>query len=328
MTSRREFAKILAGGAAYLSAPAIFAQSRPAYPTRSVRMVVGFPPGQSLDIGARIIAMKLTEDLKQTVFVDNKPGASGIISHEFVKNAAPDGYTLLMGSGATLAINPGLYRKLPYNPVKDFTPVILINSSPMYLVTSANMPVNNLQEMIAYVKKRPGQISYGSGGSGLTQHIAMEMLKKEADLDMLHIPYKGSPAMVTDLIAERVQFGFDTATSILPHAAAGRVKLLGISNHERSPRTPNVPTIAEQGLPGFLAITWAGLVAPAGTPSEIVEQLNAAVNRALGSKEVIDRFVSTGSTINGGSAADFGRFLPQEIARWGRAVQASGAQVD
>ena len=327
MHNRRTLACALASAAAWAALPAARAQD-PAWPSRQIRLVVGFPAGQSLDIGARVISQKLTEELGQSVYVDNRPGASGIIAHEFVKNAATDGYTLLMGSGATLAINPSLYRKLPYDPIRDFTPVVLVNSSPMYLATAASTPVNNLRDMIAWVKARPGQVSYGSGGSGLTQHIAMEMLKTDAGLDMVHIPYKGSPAVVTDLIAGLVQFSFDTSTSILPHAASGRVKLIAISAAQRSPRTPEISTVAEQGLPGFQALTWAALVGPAGLPAGVVEKLNAAVNRALASPQVQEHYAKAGSTINGGSAASFDQFLRQELQRWGPAVRTSGAQVD
>lgn len=328
MFTRRGFSKLAGLGAATAVTPGAFAQDGAVYPTRPIRLVVGFPPGQALDIGARVISARLTEVIGQPVVVDNRPGATGIISHEAVKNAAPDGYTLLMGSGASLAINPGLYRRLPYDPLRDFSPIALINTSPMFLVSGQAMPVHDVREMIAYVKARPGQLSYGSGGSGLTQHIAMEMLKKQAGLDLLHVPYRGSPAMVTDLIAGRVQFGFDTSTSILPHAAEGRVKLLGISSSERSAQAPEVPTIAEQGLPGFLALTWGCIVGPAGMPAPIVALLNAAVNRVLAMPEVVAHYANAGSTIRSGSAAMFGQFMAEEIARWGEAVAASGAQVD
>jgi len=327
MHTGRTFARAVAGAASIASIPWTHAQEA-VWPNRPIRLVVGFPAGQSLDIGARVIALRLSEELVQSVYVDNRPGASGIIAHEFVKNAAPDGYTLLMGSGATLAINPSLYPKLPYDPIRDFTPVVLVNSSPMYLSTAASTPVNNLREMIAWVKARPGQVSYGSGGSGLTQHIAMEMLKRDAGLDMVHIPYKGSPAVVTDLIAGRVQFAFDTSTSILPHAAGGRIKLIGVSSAKRSARTSEIPTIAEQGFPGFQALTWAAMVGPAGLPVAVAEKLNAAVNRALTSPAVQEHYAKSASTINGGTAAALGQFMREEVQRWAPAVRASGAQVD
>ena len=329
MSNRRAF-MLAASTAALLGTvlPRASAQQR-TFPSRPIQLVVGFPPGQASDVGARLIALKMGEALEgATVFVDNKPGAAGIIAHQFVKNAEANGYTMLYGSSGTLAINPTLYRKLPYQPLKDFAPVALLNSSPMFLAAPTELPVKNFEDMVAYVKARPGQISYGSSGNGATQHIAMELLKKEAGLDMVHVPYKGSPPMVTDLIAGRIQFAFDVSTSILPHAKAGRVRLLGISSAERLPIAPDVPTIAEQGLPGFEALTWAGLLVPAGTPAAVVETLNAAVNQALKNPDAIEHYARTGSTVKGGTAAAFGSFMEREIAKWSKAVIASGAQVD
>jgi len=307
---------------------AVQAATDASYPSRPIRIVVGFPSGQAIDGVARFFAQKLGEELKQSVIVDNRPGASGIIAHEHVKHAAPDGYTLLITSGATMAINPALFKKLSYDPIKDFTPVIHTNSTPMFLAANAAVPVASFADMVAYVKARPGKLAYGSGGSGLTQHIAMEMLKKAAGIDLLHVPYKGSPAMVTDLIGGQVQFAFDTSTSILPHASNGRVKLLGVTSLTRSAAAPNVPTLAEQGLPGFEALTWAGLVAPAGTPPAIVEKVNSAMNRVLGKPETATYLAGIGATANGGTAADFDQFIRKEMQRWGTAVKDSGAQVD
>ena len=306
--------------------PAI-ARAQGAWPSRPIRMVVGFPPGQSLDITARVVAPRLSAELGQPILVDNRPGATGIISHEHVRDAAPDGYTLLMGSGATLAINPGLYRSLPYQPLRDFAPIASVNTSPMYLATAAATPVNTLAEMLAWVRSQPGKLSYGSGGSGLTQHIAMEMLKKQAGLDMVHVPYRGSPPMVTDLIAGRVAFGFDSSPSILPHAEGGRVKLLGISSTGRAARTPEVPAVAEL-VPGFLALTWAGLVGPARLPTAIVAQVNAAMNRTLAVPEVRAHFEGSASTVTGGTPEEFRAFMAAEITRWGEAIRASGAEID
>jgi tripartite-type tricarboxylate transporter receptor subunit TctC len=311
-------------------APFTVAQTTPesSYPSRPIRMVVGFPSGQAIDGVARFFAQKLGEELKQSIIVDNRAGASGIIAHEHVKNSLPDGYTLLITSGATMAINPALFKKLSYDPLKDFTSVILTNTTPMFLAVNPSVPVVTFPEMMTYVKARPGKLAYGSGGSGLTQHIAMEMLKKEAGVDLLHVPYKGSPAMVTDLIGGQVQFAFDTSTSILPHAANGRVKLLGVTSLTRSAAAPNVPTLAEQGLPGFEALTWAGLVAPAGTPQAIVEKVNSAMNRVLKTPATATYLAGIGATVSGGTAADFDRFIRKELVRWGKAVKDSGAQVD
>lgn len=325
MLRRRSFAMAL-GAVPFATSP--FLARAAGYPERPISILVGFPPGQASDIGARVVAARMGEELKQTLIVDNKAGAMGIISHQFVKNAPPDGYTVLYGSSGTLAINPGLYRKLSYDPLKDFQPVILLNSSPMFLVCSIDTPVRNFKEMVAYVKANPGKVSYGSSGNGATQHIAMEMLKKEAGIDMLHVPYKGSPPMVTDLIGGRVQFAFDVSTSILPHARSGRVRLLGVSSAERLPAHPDIPTVAEQGLPGFEALTWAALMVPAGTPAPIVRQLNAAANRALKSKEVLEHYAKSESTPRGGSPEEFAAFLSAEVKKWGAAVAASGAQID
>lgn len=307
------------------AAQAAAAQS---YPNRYIRLVVGFPAGQSIDAVARYYAKALGEELKQSIVVDNKPGAAGIISHEHVKLSPPDGYTLLMTSGATMGINPALYKKLPYDPIKDYAPVILTNTTPMFLAVQPNLPIRNFQEMVAYVKARPNQLAYGSGGSGLTQHIAMEMLKKAAGMDLLHVPYKGSPPMVQDLIGGRLEFAFDTSTSILPHAQNGRVRLIGVTSLQRSPVAPDVPTLAEQGLPGFEALTWAGIVAPAGTPPAIVEKLNMAMNKILKKPETIAFIAKIGGTPSGGSPADFDKFIRKEVDRWGKAVRDSGAQVD
>ncbi len=324
---RRNFSKVMAATAAFGTLPRI-GSAQEHFPDRQVRLVVGFPAGQSSDVGARIVAARLSEDLGQSVFVDNKPGASGIIAHEFVKKSAPDGYTLLLTSTAPLAINPFLFRNIPYNSAKDFTPIVLINTSPMYLVTAADSPFTSLRELVAFSKANPGKVSYGSSGSGTTGHIAMEMLKSKTGLDATHIPYKGSGALITDLIGGRVQAGFDAASSIAPLLSAGKVKALGTSGPKRSSRFPQVLTIGEQGVPNFQALTWAGLVGPAGMPSAVVEQLNAAVNRVLNNAQVQHHFANVGSTVNGGTSESFNQFVREELKLWGPAVKASGAQLD
>lgn len=318
----------IAAFAAILFTTWTYASAQSGYPTKAIRLIVGFPPGQALDNVARVLAAGLSTELGKTVFVENKPGAAGIIATEFVKYAPADGYTLLLGSGATFAINPALYRKLPYDPVKDYEPIALVSSSPLFLAVSPKLPIHNLKEMIAYVKEHPGKLSYGSGGSGSTQHIAMEMLKREAGLDIMHVPYKGSPAMVQDLIAGSVDFGFDTSTSILPHARSGKVRLIAVSSHSRLLVEPSILTLDEQGLPGFEASPWSGLVAPKGTPISVLERLNIAVNKVLVSREFATAMKNSGGTVGGGGLAQFQAFMKTEIERWGKAVKASGAQVD
>jgi len=298
------------------------------YPDRAIRLIVGFPAGQSTDTSARRIAQSMSETLKQSVYVDNRPGAAGIISHEAVKNAPADGYTLLMSSTGPLAINPWLYQKLPYDPIKDFEPVASVSASPLVLFTSADSPVNDFRQLIALAKSRPGKVSYGSSGSGTTGHIAMEMLKKEAGIDLLHVPYKGSPPMITDVIGGQVNVAFDTAGAVLPMLKGGRIKILGIATLKRFEAAPDVPTLAEQGLNGFEAMPWAAILAPKGTPAVVVQRLNAAVNTALKDPAVLEQFVSTGSYALGGSPAQLQSYLVQQHAHWGKAVVASGARID
>lgn len=328
MLNRRTALSKLGLAALTLATASGVAAARP-WPERPIRITVGFPAGNAIDTSARRIAHHMTAALGQNVIIDNRPGAAGIISHGAVKDAPPDGYSLLFGSTATLAINPVLYRKLPYDPARDFEPVAGVNISPLYLVTHPASPVNNLKDLIALAKAQPGMLQYGSGGSGTTAHIAMEMLKKAAGIDIMHVPYKGTPQMFIDLIGGHgVQFAFDAASSVLPHANEGRVKLLAVTSLERSPATPAVPTVAEQGVPGFEASVWLALVAPKGTPADIVAKLNAAVAQALKAPDVIEQMAQSGSSPMHGSPAALGAFLREETERWGQAVRDSGAQAD
>ena len=298
------------------------------YPSRPIRMIIGFPAGQSSDVVARFFAGKLSEELKQTVYVENKVGATGIIAHEFMKSVEPDGYTILTTSGAPLAINPALYSKINYDPVKDFAPIILTNVQPMFLAANPQVPVSNVGEMKTFVADQQGKVNYGSGGNGVTTHIVTEMFKGATGMDMAHVPYKGAPAMLTDLIAGRVQFAFETSTVILPQAANGRLKLLGVTSAKRSPAAPDVPTLQEQGVTGFEATTWAGMVAPARTPPEVINKLNAAMNVILRKPETISYLASIAAVPGGGTPQDFGRFIANEVSMWGKAVKLSGARVD
>jgi len=327
MINRRTFTRTLAVAPLLASPSAAFAEGGD-YPNRVIQLVVGFPAGQASDIGARLMAKQMAEDLRQAVYVDNKPGATGIIAHQFVKNASADGYTFLFGSTATLAINPSLFRKLPYDPLSDFAPVAMLWVSPMFLVAAPTLPVNSFSEMVAYAKARPGKVTYGSGGSGSTQHITMELLKKELGLDIMHVPYKGTPGMLNDLLAGRVDLAFESASAIVPYIEAKSVKALGTSVSARLPIMPDLPTIAEQGLPGFEAMTWAAFVAPAGTPAPVVARLNQAANKALASQDMTEQFARTYSQPRPGTPAELQAFLRKEIDKWARAVAASGAQVD
>ena len=327
MTTRRKVIKALTTAPILLPVSRVWAQDQP-YPARRIEFIVGFPPGQASDTGARFVGKAMGEELHQTVIVINKTGAAGIVAHQSVKHAPADGYTLLYGSTGTLAINPSLYRNLPYEPLRDFTPVVLLNASPMFLTTATATAVNSLKEFLEFVKARPGEILYGSSGNGTTQHIAMEMLKKETGLEMTHVPFKGSAPMLQDLIAGRVHFALETSTAVLPLAQGGLLKLLGVTTATRAASNPNIATLSEQGLPGFEAMTWAGILAPAGTPDAIVERLNAAANRALQTNDVLEYFAKNGSNPRGGSASTFAQFMKAEIEKWGNAVASSGAHID
>lgn len=303
-------------------------RTQPGWPTRSIRILTGTPAGDSTDASARQIAQRLAVMLGQPVLVENKPGAHGFIVAEAVKSAPRDGYTLLMSSGGQMAINPSLYRKMPYDPVKDFVPITQINNGFLYLAVNNALPVKNLSEFITYVKARPGQLSYGSGGSGTTQHLTMELLKKRAGLDIAHIPYRGSPLVLQDLMGEQLACAFDAGASILPQAKQGKVRLLGITSPARLASTPDLPTFQEQGLAGFESRVWSGLFAPAGTPPLVIERMNAAMNQMLKQDDFIAFVRKSGGEPAGGSSEEFGRFLASEIAKWAPVVRESGAQVD
>jgi tripartite-type tricarboxylate transporter receptor subunit TctC len=298
------------------------------YPSKTVRIIIGTPPGDSADANARSLATQLAKLTGQPFFVDNKPGAHGIIAAEAAKNAAPDGYTVLLSTGGPMAINPSLYKKLPYDTLKSFEPIVPMSTGPLYLVVNNDLPVKNVKELVAYAKAHPGKLSYGSGGSGTTQHLAMETLKKTMGLDMVHVPYKGSPIVLQDLIGGQIQLAFDAGASILPQIRNGKVRLIGVASDARSPNAPDTPTLTEQGVPAFRAVVWSGLFAPAGTPPAVVAKLNELVNQALRDPAFAEQMRAQGGEPAGGSSADFRAFLTAEIARWAKAVAASGATVD
>lgn len=329
----RQSTRSLAAGVAMLAAlcsaaPAHAQSASPAYPAKGVRIIIGTPPGDSADASARSLAAQLARETGQPFFVDNKPGAHGIIASEAAKNAAPDGYTLLLSTGGPMAINPSLYKKLPYDPLKSFEPVVPLSTGPLYLVVNNDLPVKNLKDLVAYAKAHPGKMSYGSGGSGTTQHLAMETLKKSMGLDILHVPYKGSPAVLQDLIGGQIQLAFDAGASILPQIRNGKVRLIGVASDARSPLTPDMPTLTEQGVPAFRAVVWSGLFVPAGTPSTAVAKLNTLVNQALRDPAFAAQMRAQGGEPAGGGSAEFRSFLQAEISRWAKAVADSGATID
>jgi tripartite-type tricarboxylate transporter receptor subunit TctC len=322
-------ARLLSIVCAVLLATAVHAQESPgSYPTKTVKIVVGFPPGQATDIVARILAEKMTAKWGQPFVVENKPGAAAIIATELAAKAAPDGYTLLMSSSGPLAVNPSLYSKLPYDPVNDLQPIALATKVPLFLVVYPGAPFKSLQELIAQAKANPGKINYASGGSGVTNHLAMEMLKTMAGINLTHVPYKGGPPAVSDLIAGHVTIMFETGPAVLPHVSAGKLRAIAAGGATRSAAVPQLPTVAEQGVAGFDAVAWIGLVGPAGMPQAIVQKLNAETAAILALPEVRERLLTLGAEPAAGSVEEFRAYMKAEMAKWGKAVRDSGAKAD
>ncbi|MES2184134.1 MAG: tripartite tricarboxylate transporter substrate binding protein [Pseudomonadota bacterium] len=294
------------------------------YPKRPIRIVVGYPPGQTVDVTARAFGEALQRTFNSPVFIDNKAGANGILGAQIVKAADPDGYTLLFGTSGQMAINPALYAKLPYDTLKDFVAVGAGATGRSYLVVNNDLPVKTLAQLVAYSKAHPGKLSYGSGGTGITAHLAMEMLKSETGMDALHVPYKGSPAAVTGLLAGDVQAMFDAGAVLTPMIKAGKVRVLAVSSRQRYAAMPDVPTVAEQGYPDFDVAAWTALFAPAGTPPAIVEKLNAALQAATRQEALMAPIRAGGSEPQRLAVAEVRTFMQTEIAKWGRAAAAAG----
>src|SRR5665647_1547502 len=303
--------------------------SAQSYPTKLIHLVVPYPAGGPLDIMARAIGQKLTEAWKQPVVVDNRAGAGGNIGADFVAKSAPDGYTLLMGAVATHAINPTLYGKMPYDPVKDFAPVALVAQVPNILVVNPSVPARSVRELIELARARPGYLNFGSGSTGSTGHLAGELFNTMAGVKMVHIPYKGAAPAMADLLAGQVQLMFDNLASALPHVKAGKLRALAVTTLARSPAMPDLPTIAESGLPGFDLSTWFGLLVPAGTPPEIVAKLNAEVVRALNAKDMRERLEKMGAEPPANNTPErFAAFIRTEAAKYAKVVKDSGAKVE
>jgi tripartite-type tricarboxylate transporter receptor subunit TctC len=311
--------------AVLVAAPVAFAQS---YPTKPVKLVVPFPPGGSLDLTGRLLAQKLTEAWGQPVVVENKPGAGGNIGADLVAKSAPDGYTILLGALSTHAVNPSLYAKMPYDAAKDFAPITLIAITPNVLVVNAASPVNNVREFIAYAKANPGKLSFGSGSSGSAGHLAGELFKVETGTDAVHIPFKGGAPATQALLAGDTQFMFDNLANAMAQVKAGKLKALAVTTARRSPLVPDLPTMAEAGLPGFDISTWYGLFAPAGTPPAIVAKWNAEVTKILNTPDVRARLVADGAEPAPNTPEQFAQMIASELVKYARIVKISGAKVD
>ena len=307
------------------AAPTAIAQ---AWPNRPVKILVGFPAGQATDVLARLAAQRLSDTTGQQFYVENRPGAAGNIAFEMTARAAPDGYTLLMGSSGTAAINPALYSKLPFDINRDFAHVVMMADVPQMLVVTPALPVKNVRELIEYAKVRPGKIDYASGGSGLTNHLMMEMFKSATGLHLVHIPYKGGPPALTDLIAGQVSLMFETIIGALPHVKNGKLRALAVSRAKRSAAVADLPTVAESGVPGFDATAWVAMFAPAGTPREIIVRANGDIARGLASPELREKISALGAEAGGGTPEDFSAFHKAELIKWARVVKASGARVE
>ncbi len=308
-----------------LSTPT-FAQG--AYPGKPIRVVVPFPAGGTTDILARAAGQKMTEAWGQPVVIDNRPGAAGNIGSELVAKSANDGYTLLMGTVGTHAINASLYAKMPYDHVKDFVPIVLVAGVPNVLVVHPSVPANSVQELVAYGKANPGKLNFASSGSGTSIHLAGELFKVSTGVTMQHVPYKGSAPAVTDLLGGQVQLMFDNLPSALPHIKSGKLKALTVTSATRAPALPEIPTIAETGLPGFEASSWFGLLAPAGTSRDIVTKVNGEVAKWLASADAKEKLTAAGANVAGGSPEDFAKHIAVETAKWAKVVKESGAKVD
>jgi len=299
------------------------------YPSKPIRLVVPYPPGGPLDIMARAIGQKLTEAWSQPVVVDNRAGAGGNIGADLVAKSPADGYTLLMGAVATHAINPTLYGKVPYDPVKDFAPVALVAQVPNILVVNPALPVKSVKELIELARARPGYLNFGSGSTGSTGHLAGELFKTMAGVQMVHIPYKGGAPAMADLLAGQVQLMFDNLANALPNVRAGRLRALAVTTLARSPAMPDLPTIAESGLPEFDLTTWFGLMVPAGTPADIVAKLNAETVRALNAKDMRERLEKMGAEPPANNTPEhFAAFIRAEAAKYAKVIKDSGAKVE
>ena len=300
----------------------------PAYPTKPIRWVVPFAPGGTTDILARTVGEKLAIALGQPVIIENKPGAGGGLGATYTAKAAPDGYTIMGGTISTHAINASLYKDLQYDPVKDFVPITLIARVPNMLVINPKIPANNVAELIALIKANPGKYTFASSGNGTSQHLSGELFKSMAGVDMQHIPYKGSPPALQDVVGGAVSMTFDNITTALPLAKNGNLRALAVTTAKRSSVAPEVPTLAESGLPGYEIGSWQGVFAPAGTPPALVKRLNTEMVKILNMPDVREKLVALGAEPVGNTSEEFTVLVKAEVVKWSDVVKKSGAKVD
>lgn len=298
------------------------------YPARPIRVIVPFAAAGTTDLVTRILAQELGTRWNVPIVVDNRPGAGGNIGSDAAAHAEPDGYTLLMGTVATHGINASLYKRMPYDPVKDFAPIGLVASTPSVLEVNPKVPVDSVAQFIDYLKANPGKLYFGSAGNGSSHHLAGELFDSMAGVKMVHVPYRGTAAAVTDLLAGQVQVIFDTLPSAMPYVKSGKLKALAVTSLQRDPALPDVPTLAESGLPGYEVGSWYGLLAPAGTPPDVVKKISTAVADIVHTPDTRRKLLELGATPVGNTPAQFADYIQREIAKWAVVVKASGAQVD
>lgn len=324
-TTRRTLLASLAVAAAGALPLGALAQN---FPTKPITIIVPFSAGGTTDILARIVGQGLTTELGQSVVVDNKPGAGGNIGGSLAAKAAADGYTLFMGTVGTHAINQSLYKKMPFDPVKDFAPLSRVATVPNLLVAHPSQPFKTVKEMIAYAKANPGKITFGSPGSGASPHVSGELFKSMTGTDLLHIPYKGSAPAMTDLLGGQTSVMFDNMPSAIQHVRSGKLRPIAVTTAKRSPELPDVPTIAEAGVPGYEATSWFGMFAPAGTPKPVLDKLHAALIKVLNQADVKKKIAEQGGDVVAETPDQFAAFIQAESVKWGKVVKESGATAD
>jgi tripartite-type tricarboxylate transporter receptor subunit TctC len=312
---------------AMAASPMTHAQSPSAYPSKPIRFVVGFTPGGATDLVARTISQKLGDALGQPVVVDNRPGAASNIAAELVATSPKDGHTLFLGTVST-SINPTLYRKLAYDPVRDFAPVTQVTSTPFVVAVHPSLPVRSIKDLIAVAKASPGKLAYASAGSGSGAHLFTEMFANMRQVKLVHVPYKGAAPATTATISGETQVLFDNITTMLPVTRSGRLRGLAVTTAKRSAAAPELPTVAEAGVPGYDANAWFGMFVPAGTPQSVIDRLNIETVKIIKLPDTRERFLSLGAEPVGSTPAEFGNFFKAEVVKWGKVVESSGAQVD
>ena len=298
------------------------------YPSKSIRIIVPWTPGGTTDVLARILGQRLSESFGQQVLIDNRPGASGQIGTDVVAKAAPDGYTLLLGTTAPNSTAPSLYAKLPYDPVKDFAPISLIALTFYVLSVTPSLPAKNIQELVRLAKARPGELNFSSPGNGTPNHLSGEMFKTRTGIQMQHIPFKGSVQAIADVIGGQIPLNFENIAVVLPHVKAGKVRALGVTSAQRTPFLPELPTIAESGYPGFEAVGWFGFLAPAQIPKDVLTNLNSETVRILNAPEVNTKIAALGAQVRPTTPAEFDAFNREQIQKWGKVIKESGAKAD